>query len=71
MGSKEDSIVWLWRHTAEYHAGRLDTGEVVEDLDKVGKLGQGFTLVDELQEVDLAEGGVTRPTCKQKIARSA
>jgi hypothetical protein len=61
MTSKEDSIAWLQRRPVDYRASRTGMSEVVEDLDEDGKLGQGFTSVDELQEVDLA-GGITRPT---------
>jgi hypothetical protein len=33
----------------------------VEDLDNIGKLGQGFTSVDELVEVNLGEEMDKRP----------
>jgi hypothetical protein len=55
MASKEDSITWLQRRMAEYRAGRTGMSKVVEDLDEVGKLGQRFTLVDELEEIDLSK----------------
>jgi hypothetical protein len=35
---------------------------VVEDFDEVGKLGQGFSSIDRLEEVDLGEGDVAPPT---------
>jgi hypothetical protein len=62
MASKEDSITWLQRRMAEYRAGRTGMSKVVEDLDEVGKLGQRFTLVDELEEIDLSKGDVSRST---------
>jgi hypothetical protein len=34
----------------------------VEDFGDVGKLGQGFLAMDELQEVNLGEGNVLKPT---------
>jgi hypothetical protein len=40
--------------------------EVVEDLDEVGKLGQGFASVDELEEIDLSTEGASRPTYMNK-----
>jgi hypothetical protein len=46
----------------EYHVGRNSMSEVVEHFDEVGKLGQGFSIVDELEEGDLGEEGITRPT---------
>jgi hypothetical protein len=36
--------------------------EAIEDLDDLGKLGQGFTSVDPLEEVDISHGTITRPT---------
>jgi hypothetical protein len=35
---------------------------VVEDFDEVGKLGQGFVAVDDLEETDVGDGTVWRPT---------
>jgi hypothetical protein len=43
-----------------------EAGEVVEDFDDVGKLGQGFSLVDDLEEVDLSGGNTQRPTYVNK-----
>jgi hypothetical protein len=34
----------------------------VEDFNDVGKLGQGYFVVDELQEVKLGEGNLLKPT---------
>jgi hypothetical protein len=36
--------------------------ETVEDFDDVSKLGQGFSSVDKLEELDLGGGEVPRPT---------
>jgi hypothetical protein len=66
MASKEDSIAWLQCRTTEYRAGRIGMSEVVEDLDEVGKLGQGFASVDELEEIDLSTEGASRPTYMNK-----
>jgi hypothetical protein len=62
MMSKENNVDWLQRRAKEYRAGRRETGELVEDFDEVGKLGQGFSSVDELEEVDLGKGVAHRPT---------
>jgi hypothetical protein len=67
MASREDSLVWLQRHTEEYRTSRTNMSEVVEDLDEVGKLGQGFASVDRLEEVNLGKGNVSRPTYINKI----
>jgi hypothetical protein len=37
-------------------------GELVDDLDEMGKVGLGFMLVDELQQIDLGDGHEPRPT---------
>jgi hypothetical protein len=35
---------------------------VVEDLDELGKLGRGFSSMDDLEKVDICDGVVPRPT---------
>jgi hypothetical protein len=35
---------------------------VVEDLDELGKLGRGFSSMDGLDEVDIGDGVISRPT---------
>jgi hypothetical protein len=35
---------------------------VVEDLDELGKLGRGFSSMDDLEEVDIGDGVISRPT---------
>jgi hypothetical protein len=62
MISKEDNISWLQQRVAEYRIGKGGTGEVVEDFDEVGKLGQGFVSLDELKEINLGGGVVHHPT---------
>jgi hypothetical protein len=62
MMSREDNVAWLQWRAGEYHAGRRETGELVEDFDEVGKHGQGFSSVDELEEVDLGKGVAHQPT---------
>ena len=36
--------------------------EAIEEPDDMDKLGQGFTSVDPLEEVDIGDGTVPRPT---------
>jgi hypothetical protein len=62
MTSREKSIAWLQERTAEYKAMKDGKSELIEDLDDVGKLGQGFSVVDNLQEVNLGEGNNMKPT---------
>ena len=36
--------------------------EAIEDLGDLDKLGQGFTLADPLEKVDIRDGSIPRPT---------
>ena len=60
--NKEDSIKWLQRRTEEYHSGKNDMREAVEDFGDMDKLGQGFSSAYPLQEIDIGDGSVPRPT---------
>ena len=60
--NKEDSIKWLQRRTEEYRSGKNDMHETVEDFGDIEKLGQGFSSADPLQEIDIGDGSVPRPT---------
>jgi hypothetical protein len=35
---------------------------IVEDLDEIGKLGYGFSSVDDLDKVDIGDRVIPRPT---------
>jgi hypothetical protein len=56
MMSVSKDLEWLSRQTAEYHSYTDDAMGVVEELDELGKLGQGFSSMDDLEKVDI--GGV-------------
>jgi hypothetical protein len=62
MMSVNKDLEWLSRRTAEYHSYTDDSMGVAEDLDELGKLGQGFSSMDDLEEVDMGDGVVSRPT---------
>ena len=51
--SKDDSIKWLQRRTEEYRSGKNDMHETIEDFDNMEKLGQGFSLADQLKKLIL------------------
>jgi hypothetical protein len=36
--------------------------DVVEDLDELGKLGRGFSSMDDIEKVDIGDGVVPQPT---------
>jgi hypothetical protein len=46
----------------EYRSYTNDAMGVVEDLDKLGKLGRGFSSMDDLEKVDIGDGVVPQPT---------
>jgi hypothetical protein len=56
----------LQQRIDHYRAHKTDTCEAIEDLDDLGKLGQGFTSDDPLEEVDIGDGIVPRPTFVNK-----
>jgi hypothetical protein len=57
---------WLQQKIDHYRAHKIDTCEAIEDLDDLGKLGQGFTSADPLEEVDIGDGTLPRPTFVNK-----
>jgi hypothetical protein len=40
--------------------------EIIEDFDEVEKLGQGFSSVDSLEEIDIGDGSTPRLTFTNK-----
>jgi hypothetical protein len=55
-------LEWLSRRTTEYRSSKDNAKGVVEDLDELGKLGRGFSSMDDLEKVDIGDGVVPRPT---------
>jgi hypothetical protein len=45
----------------QYRANKTDACEAIDDFDELDKLGQGFTSVDTLEQVDIGDGSVPRP----------
>jgi hypothetical protein len=60
--SVSKDLEWLSRQTAEYHSYIDDAMGVVEDLDELGKLGRGFSSMDDLEKVDIGDGVIPWPT---------
>jgi hypothetical protein len=52
----------LSRQIAEYRSYMDDAMGMVEDLDELGKLGHGFSSMDDLEKVDIGDGVIPRPT---------
>jgi hypothetical protein len=55
-------LEWLSRQTADYLSYTDDAMDVVEDLDELGKLGRGFSSMDDLEKGDIGDGVVPQPT---------
>jgi hypothetical protein len=62
MAAINRDLEWLSRWTAEYCSSTDDAIGVVEDLDELGNLGRGFSSMDDLEEIDISDGVVHRPT---------
>jgi hypothetical protein len=52
----------LNRWTTEYCSSTDNAIAVVGDLDELGKFGRGFSSMDDLEEIDIGDGVVPRPT---------
>jgi hypothetical protein len=55
-------LEWLCHRTSEYHSNQDDINDLVEGSEQEGKLGQGFSSLDSLEEVDRGDGSVHQPT---------
>jgi hypothetical protein len=62
MLSKNESLEWLHHHINGYRSHQDGISDVVEESGQEGKLGQGFSSLDSLEEVDLCDGSVCKPT---------
>jgi hypothetical protein len=62
MAMATRDLEWLSRKTVEYHSSKDGAMGVVEDLDELGKLGQGFPSMDDLEKVDIGDVVVPLPT---------
>jgi hypothetical protein len=55
-------LEWLHHRTNEHRSNQDSISDVVEESGQEGKLGQGFSSLDSLEEVDLGDGSVHKPT---------
>jgi hypothetical protein len=62
MMTRERELEWLHHRSEEYRLGKNDISGLIEELEDEGKLGQGFSSVDRLEEVDIRDGTTPRPT---------
>jgi hypothetical protein len=61
MISVSKDLELLSRWTAEYRSFTDDAMGVMEDLEELGKLGRGFSSMDNLEKVDIGDGVVPQP----------
>jgi hypothetical protein len=52
----QKNVEWLRHHTEQYQSTTNDMCEAIENFDEVEKLGQGFSLADPLEEIDILDG---------------
>jgi hypothetical protein len=64
--STQKNVEWLRHHTEQYQSTTNDKCEVIEDFDEVEKLGQGFSSGNPLEEIDIGDGIIPRPTLVNK-----
>jgi hypothetical protein len=58
----DTNIEWLKHRVDQYRANKTDAYEAIDDFDELDKLGQGFTSADPLEQVDIGDGSMPRPT---------
>ena len=56
------NVEWLKHRVEQYRANKTDACEAIDDFDELDKLGQGFTSADPLEQVDIGDGSMPRPT---------
>jgi hypothetical protein len=57
--SAQKNVESLRHHTEQYRSTMNDMCEAIEDFEEVEKLGQGFSSVDPLEEIDIGDGIIT------------
>jgi hypothetical protein len=60
------NIEWLKQHVEQYQSEKSDVCEAIEGFSEIEKVGQGCTLADSLEEVDIGNGTVPRATFVNK-----
>jgi hypothetical protein len=61
MSTTARELEWLRHRTESYRPGKDGASGVIKDLENEGKLGQGFSSMDKLDEVDMGDGSTHRP----------
>jgi hypothetical protein len=56
------NIEWLKQCVEQYRSEKNDICETIEDFSEIEKLGQVFTSANPLEEIDIVNGAVPRPS---------
>jgi hypothetical protein len=62
----DHNIELLKKRVEQYRSEKNNMCEAIEDFSEIENLGQGFTLADPLEEVDIGNGAVPRLTFVSK-----
>jgi hypothetical protein len=54
--SVQKNVKWLRHAMKQYRSSTNDMCEAIKDFEEVEKLGQGFSSVDPLEEIDIGDG---------------
>jgi hypothetical protein len=60
--SAQKNVEWLRHRMKQHRSTTNDMCEAIEDFEEVEKLGQGFSLADPSDEIDIGDGIIPRPT---------
>ena len=60
--SAQSNLDWLKHRMEQYRSTKNDMSGTIEHFDEVEKLGQGFSLADPLEEIDIGDGTRPQPT---------
>jgi hypothetical protein len=64
--STQKNVEWVQHRMKQYRSTTNDMCETIEDFDEVAKLGQGLSLADPLEEIDIGDGITPRPRFVKK-----
>jgi hypothetical protein len=64
--SVQKNVEWLRHCIEQYRSNMTDMCEAIEDFEEVEMLGQGFSSVDPLEEIDIGDDITPRPTFVNK-----
>jgi hypothetical protein len=64
--SVQKNVEWLQHRTEQYRSTMNDMCEAIKDFEEVEELRQGFSSADPLEEIDIGDGIISKPTFVNK-----